>query len=365
MKSIRIFFIINLIQDLNIIRPLAYLIKDDLNINISFLITEGFNNRDKGKSYLKEINKISNDIEADIFYVKKPYMLFNYLNSCKRGIIISSSESCLYAHIETNQIFTACGDHLIRITLQHGFECVGFLNNINHTKTYGKRISFSADIICGWLPQEYQRELMPDSRNRYYFTGPTIFIEETSKRDLSKKFKNKNIAQDTGIICENIHSVRFAEEGSENRFVHDFFELSNFLKNKNMNLTLRPHPGGYLKKSITKTHKLPKNVSLEVRPSYQVDWSAYAYGISAPSSVLFDMFFSGIPVALWSDLNSNVDTSLLSSFYMPKSLNALCQFALNPIKFKEIKKSGSIIELTEVKLRTRGNFIRLISSLID
>ena len=36
----------------------------------------------------------------------------------------------------------------------------------------------------------------------------------------------------------------------------------DFLKNKNMNLTLRPHPGGYLKKSITKTHKLPKNVSI-------------------------------------------------------------------------------------------------------
>ena len=40
------------------------------------------------------------------------------------------------------------------------FECVGFLQNQNHSLHHGSFIGFNADIVCGWLDKKYQRDLI-------------------------------------------------------------------------------------------------------------------------------------------------------------------------------------------------------------
>jgi glycosyltransferase involved in cell wall biosynthesis len=71
-------------------------------------------------------------------------------------------------------------------------------------------------------------------------------------------------------------------------------------------VTLRPHPGGQyvLKNKVA----LPANVVLNNNPIYKVDLSRYAYGISAPSSVLIDMALAKIPVGVWRDGSGVMDT---------------------------------------------------------
>ena len=75
------------------------------------------------------------------------------------------------------------------------------------------------------------------------------------------------------------------------------------------------------------------------------------------------MFFAGIPVALWKDSKSDVDTSLLNFFYMPNSLEDLCRFAINPKD--QIQLNGAIRQLSEAKLSTKSNFLKLFTSLIN
>lgn len=72
-------------------------------------------------------------------------------------------------------------------------------------------------------------------------------------------------------------------------------------------VTLRPHPGGQyvLKNNIA----LPDNVRLNTLPIFDVNLAGYSYGISAPSTIVFDMVLAGIPVGLWCDPGGVMDAS--------------------------------------------------------
>ena len=58
-----------------------------------------------------------------------------------------------------------------------------------------------------------------------------------------------------------------------------------------------------LKKGVA----LPPNATLNNNPIYKVDLAGYAYGISAPSSMLVDMVLAGIPTAVWRDRDGAMD----------------------------------------------------------
>jgi hypothetical protein len=73
---------------------------------------------------------------------------------------------------------------------------------------------------------------------------------------------------------------------------------------------LKPHPGGQY--VVKHNVALPENVELETRPIYQIDLSAFDFGISPPSSIVIDIILAGIPVAVWQDRSSLVDTGNFS-----------------------------------------------------
>ena len=78
-----------------------------------------------------------------------------------------------------------------------------------------------------------------------------------------------------------------------------FFAFCAELQKRDEGVTLRPHPGGqYVLKNKV---ELPANVQLNNRPIYETDLSRYAFGISAPSTIVFDMVLAGLPVAVWRD----------------------------------------------------------------
>ena len=54
------------------------------------------------------------------------------LLNCKSGALIAGSESSLTNHRQTHDIFCYAPSSLVKITLQHGFECVGFHQSIDH-----------------------------------------------------------------------------------------------------------------------------------------------------------------------------------------------------------------------------------------
>ena len=79
------------------------------------------NSRDCRQKQMESVYIISNLVDV-----------WRTLNEYTNGFIISASESDLNAHKETHEIFRLALSNISTITLQHGFECAGFLMNSNH-----------------------------------------------------------------------------------------------------------------------------------------------------------------------------------------------------------------------------------------
>ena len=137
--------------------------------------------------WIKELESLSNETQSTIYFITNLVDVWQELNSYSHGFIISASESDLDAHKETHEIFRIAPSTISTVTLQHGFECVGFLMNDNHQKYYGSSVGFASDYICGWSPKELQRNLRKLQHTRYQNFGPTAWLTKTNKRNLTQK----------------------------------------------------------------------------------------------------------------------------------------------------------------------------------
>jgi len=279
--------LVNLLQDVNILRPLAYIAARDLGLDTRFLLTRDFDKRDKGGRWQAEIAEIAEMTGASIDFVENEGHALQILQGLA-GVIVAASESNLSAHRIVHNIFRLKPPSFVAITLQHGFECVGFLQSRDHDLAHGREITFAADIVCGWCEPERLTSLAPSQRNKLCVTGPTSLLQQPPRQE----------RKPIGIVCENLHSARLNIAGDfKADFVNLFGQFCEALEQDDRRVVLRPHPGGqYVVKNDV---FLPQNVTLNNNPIYKVNLSRYAYGISAPSSVLIDMVLAGIPTAVW------------------------------------------------------------------
>jgi hypothetical protein len=110
------------------------------------------------------------------------------------------------------------------------------------------------------------------------------------------------------LVCENMHSVRLRASGDHKAsFMDIFLAFCRKLGARGETVSLRPHPGGQyvLKNKVA----LPDNVRLNMLPLYDINMKGYQFGISAPSTIIFDMVLAGIPVAVWRDPAGVMDAS--------------------------------------------------------
>ena len=300
-------FYFNLLQDVNILRPLIYLLSDDLEISPTIIVSQDFLTLDSQGIWIKEIKEIAEETNSDVIYQSSLHQIWLYTGQFYSGFIVSASESDLPAHRNSHEIFKVIPKNITKITLQHGYECVGFLMNKNHQDKSGSSVSFNADVIVGWLPAEYQYNLRPLQYSRYVSIGSPTHIEFTSKRLLRNEDHSISVVnKECGIVCENLHSARHDNVRGDS-FLTQIHALAAMLNQKNEKLAIRPHPSGQyvLKNKIV----LPDNVFIDNRPSYKIDWQKYRYGISAPSSILIDFLSFDLPCLVWQDIDRTIDIS--------------------------------------------------------
>lgn len=288
-KDKSVFFVINLFQDVNIVRGLVYLAARETDANIVFLISQSFLNRDGPKIWQAELAAMAADTRASMYVFGVAGEVQSVLEEHGGGLIFAASESNLPAHAETSDVFRVAPLNYLRITLQHGFECVGFLQSREHI--INKNISFGADIVCSWFDVGSLTALSAYQRAKLYVTGPPTLLQR-SRQDPDSR------PQDGGLVCENPDSVRLRASGDHKTPFRDvFFGFCEALQQLGEAVTLRSHPGGqYMLKDKV---ELPENVRLDNLPIFDVNLKAYRFGISAPSTILFDMVLAGIPVAVW------------------------------------------------------------------
>src|SRR5579884_1276919 len=291
-------FLMNLVQDVNILRPLLFMAARSFQFRILILVSPKFADRDLFGTWRRELEVFRDQLDAEVITYESDFDAFRKLKGY--GIIFAGSESSLPGHSTTHSIFQYAPPTFLKVTLQHGFECVGFRHSPAHDRAHGNSVSFGADIVCAWQPAELQPSLAISQRPKVHVTGPTAVLQQ-----FQEPFDRSG--DEPGIVCENLHSVRLNATGDlKNEFVDAFAEFCRLLARGRREVVLRPHPGGQyvLKNKVG----LPPNAKINNAPMYRVDLRRFAYGISAPSSVLIDMLLAGIPTAVWRDQHGVVGT---------------------------------------------------------
>ena len=298
MTQRHVIFLVNLLQDVNIIRPLVYMAARDMGCSTQLLVTSAFRKRDKEGVWQGELQEIQTETGTGLSLYEHELEALRLLNG-KSGVLVAASESNLAAHRLVHDVFRLAPSSFLRVTLQHGFECVGFLQSRDQNIAHGKSITFAADVICGWCEPERLTSIVPSQRPKLHVTGPTAVLQMWPRGPAVKPIG-------MGIVCENMHSPRLNAAGDfKVDFLRLFDEYSHALDRIGQRVTLRPHPGGQY--TLKNKVRLAENVKVNNAPIYRVDLSRYAYGISAPSSILIDMVLAGIPTAVWQDDGSVMD----------------------------------------------------------
>jgi glycosyltransferase involved in cell wall biosynthesis len=299
MKSGHVIFVVNLLQDINILRPLVHLAAHGLKRRTMFLVTDAFCKRDKSGLWQQELREIAEETACKVVFFDHAQDALTELYG-KSGVIVAASESHLSAHTPVHDLFRATPSSFVRVTLQHGFECVGFLQSRDQNLAHGRNITFAADVICGWASPERLTSVVPSQRHKLYVAGPTAALQQRPAQGTAIG------GAEMGLVCENMHSPRLNVAGDfKTDFLEIFGRFCGALAAAGRKVALRPHPGGqYILKNKV---ELAENVVLSNAPIYKTDLSRFPYGISAPSSILIDMVLAGIPTAVWQDEGSVID----------------------------------------------------------
>lgn len=312
-KKREVVFLFNLVQDVNTLRGLAQLVRRELGpeIRLTFLASGAFPRRDKGNIWWPELARLAEDLGATLTLYSTAADAEAFLDG-KGGVILAGSESQLENHHETRDIFRAALPGFVTITLQHGLECVGFRQSREHVLAHGLGIPFAADIICAWQPEDRLTALAPSERPKLRVTGPSLLLNERQPHPDHPPLGG-------GLVCENLHSVRLSASGNHRGSFMEIFEaFCAAVAQRDQQVTLRPHPGGQY--VLRNDVPLPPNVRLNTLPIYHVDLAGYAYGISAPSTILLDMVLAGLPTAVWCDPDGVMDASAYEGLAMISGL---------------------------------------------
>lgn len=294
-------FLFDLIQDVAVLRPLFRTLSIETGLALGCFYSWQFAKRDKEGNWVAELEAMCAEAGIEPRRYGSEREALDLMRG-HVGMVFSGSESNLPAHRVNHRIFQAAPAPLTRITVQHGHECVGFNQNHEQTLAHGSAVRFAADVLCGWTPADRMRHLAPSERSKYFHLGSPALLNR-----LYGRFPETQGAA-SGLVCENLHSVRMRMTGDFQTVYID--TLRAFARSQLANgrlVALRPHPGGQF--VLRNKVALPDGVVLANNPMYHTDLKAFAYGISAPSSILIDMVQAGIPTAVWTDEASVIDTS--------------------------------------------------------
>src|SRR5262249_20567913 len=157
-------------------------------------------------------------------------------------ILLSACESNVASHAVAHQLFRASPSGFITVALQHGFECLGFLHNAAHDRAYGRFVGFAADVVCAWFGRAALKSLPPDARSKLYVRGPPLLSELHEQRHVPTSSDSE--AKRGGLVCENLHSVRFGGVDLREQFLSAFTGFAAEAAHVGIPVSLRPHPAG-------------------------------------------------------------------------------------------------------------------------
>lgn len=353
MKPPVIAFHLNLLQDVSVIRPLARLAAG-MMVDLMFLISPRFTELDDAGRWTAETHKLASEVQGTVVRYETLIDAVQ-LFARRTGICIAGSESDVRAHEGSHSLFRVVPASMRTITLQHGFECVGFLHNARHSAMHGRDIRFAADLVVGWFGESQLYDLAPTERGKLFVAGPPSLIEKAYTGGAAPAPYKPYC----GIVCENTHSVRFADSSISQKFLVQMRSLANRLGEIDHTLEFRPHPAGdFLKKS---GFALAPAMRVSDAPLYSLRLTDYTFAISAPSTVLFDFMLADVPVAVWGD--RDIDVGNFSGLVGVSNEEDCWAFVLSSVMRKEalIERQKNFISSLKIPAQVADRYRALLA----
>lgn len=303
-------FLIDLNQDVAACRHVAHFIRRESSLAILFIVTKNFRRRDATGVWFLEIQEIVQELDAELVEVGSVAEAVRRLHQ-KAGLLFSASESALDAHLFNHHTFLAAPEGFVRVTLQHGLECIGFNHNDAHDRTWRHYVGMACDVAASWFESDALHSVRADQQKKVLAVGPPLGLESAPPACRPRRAAT-GMPVVHGLVCENLHSVRFSA-GDRTHFVKALSSFAQKLEPLGGTIELRPHPGGlYLERNKV---RLPANVRINRLPLYRQSLEKFGFCISGPSTVLFDLVWANVPVAVWTSGDDKMATGVYANLH--------------------------------------------------
>lgn len=341
-----------LVQDVAVLRPLVKLAQEQARSSFALVVSDSFKELDDDGLWLPELEALAAEVGVSLQFYADAFDFLQIVGS-GHALVIAGSESSAKAHAVTHALFRSMPGRVMTVTLQHGLECVGFLHNRSHDERVGKVVDFAADLLVSWFPWQDAPALPADAGNRIFVAGPTMFIDHS----------DPVAARDDaiGLVCENLHSVRFADGEVRSQFLDTFNGFAARLASIGQNVALRPHPAG--RYTHRKNIDLGSNVEIHSDPIYKLDLTRFAYIISAPSTILLDFAKAGVPAAVWIDDDGQIDDSNYGGLSRVSDIEDWWRFHLAAFTHREelVASQAAFLDGLNFPGDVRGRYLELLS----
>ena len=351
MSASLIIFHIVLPQDVPILRPVILLAASLPDKRIELLVSKYLVGLPTGE----EVDKFSSELGLPKTYCDSAQDAARQLEG-RSGMLIVGHESSVPPHHWTHDLFRALSDSFLKVTPQQGFESIGFLHNAAHQAAYGSDIRFAGDVVIGWFAEERLTSFPPGERSKLFVAGPPIMIAPRPESKLIAATDRRS-----GMVCENLHSVRFTAPEIHEYFLAQFFAFAGRVHATGARLDFRPHPAGQFTDRMGL--KLPPGVERNGRPLYEQDLNAFGFAISPPSSILFDFVVAKVPTAVWIDPEGRMDHANFAGLETVSSADEWWSFAQRSISERDaiLTKQERFLESLGIPVDVAGRYAELMS----
>ncbi len=304
---VRTVVILDLIQDYEILKPLilrcfATPAWRDLRISVS--------PRVRNSHIWPEVHLFLQALNLIWFSPLAPIDTVNALGSGK-SVLLTASESSANGHKFSHMVCRLAPRSALKLTVQHGYECVGLRHHLAHNLTLPQGVRFASDIVFTWSGRDLLEDINPIDTDKCFPVGVVKTIAETlamqavfENRLLQRPVRERTPVQWRAqahtesefslLIAENLHSVRFGNAQRYQRFL-DFINQAN--ADGRGKTTIRSHPG---KRTLEKEHA-NNNLNFLEGSLTAAHFGQYDLFVSPPSTILLDAVLAGLPSVVWSD----------------------------------------------------------------
>lgn len=267
--------LVSLPQDLEIYKPLVdRCVRRRLGFRLNLFVREGIATR----YGLESLRRYSNGADLIVLEENIGQAVMALREISNLSCLISSSESSVLAHAYAHEVFLGLSEPIVKITLQHGWECLGFTQHYEQVESFRGNVRSAADVVCPWSAEPRATLSFADGNQKVVAIGVCKFTFE------SGMWPGRPIIADTHgvprvLIADNRMSPRFT--GTTEMRHWDIF-ASDVSSDKRLSVSHRFHQ---------------RDATLGIDHVTSLSLRGCSYVVSPPSTILIDALSEGcIPI---------------------------------------------------------------------